>query len=61
MTEKRVGKKAVMEYLPAQPGDVERRFADVRRAKEKLGYHPQTDMRIGIKKFGEWYVTQEKQ
>ena len=61
MIEERVGKKAVIEYLPAQPGDVERTFADIHRAKEKLGYLPQTDMRTGIKKFVEWYLSGEKQ
>jgi UDP-glucuronate 4-epimerase len=61
MIEERLGKKAVIEYLPAQPGDVERTFADIHRAKEKLGYLPQTDMRTGIKKFVEWYLGEEKQ
>jgi UDP-glucuronate 4-epimerase len=61
MIEERMGKKAVIEYLPVQPGDVERTFADIRRAKEKLGYLPQTDMRAGIKKFVEWYLSEEKQ
>jgi UDP-glucuronate 4-epimerase len=61
MIEERVGKKAVIEYLPAQPGDVERTFADIHWAKEKLGYLPQTDMRTGIKKFVEWYLNEEKQ
>jgi len=61
MIEERVGKKAVIEYLPAQPGDMERTFADIHRAKEKLGYLPQTDMRTGIKKFVEWYLSEEKQ
>jgi UDP-glucuronate 4-epimerase len=61
MIEERMRKKAVIEYLPAQPGDVKRTFTDIRRAKEKLGYLPQTDMRTGIKKFVEWYLSEEKQ
>jgi len=58
--EERVGKKALIEYLPAQPGDVERTFADIQKAKEKLEYKPQTDMRAGIQKFVDWYLSEGK-
>jgi UDP-glucuronate 4-epimerase len=53
--EKVLGKKAIIEYKPVPPGDVERTYADVNKAKEKLGYNPQTDVGIGLRKFAEWF------
>jgi len=54
--EQAVGKSAKLEMLPAQPGDVVATFADVTRAKEKLGYAPTTPISEGIPKFCEWYL-----
>lgn len=44
-------------YLPMQPGDVERTFADVQKAKNLLGYSPKTSMEQGLKRFVNWYKT----
>ena len=52
--EKALGKKAAKEYLPLQPGDVDRTYADVTRAVKDLGYHPSTSIREGLKKFAAW-------
>ncbi len=52
--EKALGKKALIEHLPMQPGDVERTFADVSRAKKDLGYSPNTQISEGLKHFVEW-------
>lgn len=52
--EKALGKKAVKEYLPPQPGDVERTFADVTKAVNELGYKPSTTIQDGLAKFVEW-------
>jgi UDP-glucuronate 4-epimerase len=52
--ENALGKKAVKEYLPLQPGDVERTYADVTRAGRDLGYDPKTDIRTGLANFTEW-------
>ena len=52
--EKALGKKAAIEYLPLQPGDVEITFADVTRAAEKLGYNPSTDIQAGLAEFVTW-------
>ena len=41
--------------LPMQPGDVDRTYADVSKAKRLLGYEPKTSFEEGIKKFVEWY------
>lgn len=49
-----LGKKATREYMQPQPGDVERTFADVTRAAEKLGYNPSTDIKTGLAKFTAW-------
>lgn len=52
--EKALGRKAVREYLPAQPGDVERTYADVTRAVNELGYDPSTAIEAGLAKFVAW-------
>lgn len=53
--EKKIGKKAVLNKLPMQLGDVNRTFADISKAKTMLGYDPQTKFEEGIEKFIEWY------
>jgi UDP-glucuronate 4-epimerase len=52
--EKALGKKAVKEYLPPQPGDVERTYADVTKAVKELGYNPRTKIEDGLVKFVAW-------
>ena len=52
--EKALGKKALKEYLSAQPGDVERTYADVTKAVRELGYNPATTIRDGLAKFVTW-------
>jgi UDP-glucuronate 4-epimerase len=52
--EKALGKKAVKEYLPPQPGDVERTYADVTKAARELGYKPSTTIQAGLVKFTAW-------
>jgi UDP-glucuronate 4-epimerase len=53
--EKALGKKAAIEYLPLQPGDVERTYADVTKAGRDLGYFPNTEISAGLKRFVEWF------
>ena len=45
-------------YLPNQPGDVQRTFADISKARDILGYDPHTTMEEGIRRFVEWLRTQ---
>ncbi|MGA2915467.1 MAG: NAD-dependent epimerase/dehydratase family protein [Sedimentisphaerales bacterium] len=52
--EKALGKKAIVEHLPVPPGDVEKTYADVDKAKKTLGYNPKTDIVVGIGKFVRW-------
>lgn len=50
------GRKALIEQYPDQPGDVSKTFADISKAKELLGYDPQTDFKLGVKNFYEWFL-----
>ncbi len=52
--ENALGRKAVKEYLPVQPGDVERTYADVTKARKDLAYNPATSIRAGLANFVEW-------
>ena len=54
--EKVLGKKAMLDKQPMQPGDVEKTYADISKAKEILGYNPKTNFEDGIKKFVDWYM-----
>lgn len=44
-----------IKQLPMQPGDVDRTYADVSKAKKMIGYEPKTTFEEGIKKFVDWY------
>ncbi|MEN6423753.1 MAG: GDP-mannose 4,6-dehydratase [Phycisphaerales bacterium] len=50
-----LGKKAIRQYLPVQPGDVDRTYADIARAQTQLGYKPSTDIRAGLACFVAWF------
>ena len=49
-----------IKQLPMQPGDVERTYADISKAKNLIGYNPKTSFEEGIKKFVEWYKENRK-
>lgn len=53
--EKKVGKKAVMEMLPMQPGDVPATCADVDDLMRDTGFAPNTSLEIGVSRFIDWY------
>ena len=53
--EKALGKKAQLELLPMQAGDVRATEADVSRLVSDLGYRPQIDVETGVTRFVEWY------
>ncbi|MFL2989458.1 MAG: NAD-dependent epimerase/dehydratase family protein [Candidatus Neomarinimicrobiota bacterium] len=61
MIEKKIGKKAKVILKPMQLGDVEKTYADIGSAKEKLGYYPKTDVQEGIDKFIDWFVESSTQ
>ncbi len=54
--EKLAGKEAIKEMVPPQPGDVVATYADIEKAKAKLGFHPTTDLKAGLERFVEWYL-----
>lgn len=51
-------KKAVVSYLPAQNGDVDKTFADITKAKTQYGYKPKTPIEIGLQKYVQWKLDQ---
>jgi len=50
-----LGKKAIKNLLPMQPGDVPATFADVADLGAAVGFQPDTPIEIGVKKFVDWY------
>ncbi|HXF25931.1 MAG TPA: GDP-mannose 4,6-dehydratase [Bryobacteraceae bacterium] len=59
LIEENLGKKAEIQWLPMQPGDVPITYADISKSKRMLGYDPQTPIAEGIRKFVEWYREQK--
>ena len=53
--EKAVGKKAKLELVPQQPGDVEETYADVEALKAAIGFEPSTPLDVGVGSFVDWY------
>lgn len=53
--EKCLGKTAVKEYLPMQPGDVYQTYADVSDLMRDYDFKPDTSIQEGLTKFVEWY------
>ncbi len=53
--EKKVGKAAIKEMLPMQPGDVPATYADVDDLMRDTGFAPATPLEVGIGKFVDWY------
>ena len=56
--ERALGVKAEITRLPAQPGDVNRTWADIQKAREILGYNPSTPFEEGIEQFVRWLKAQ---
>jgi UDP-glucuronate 4-epimerase len=55
LLEKSLGKKAVVDRQPPQPGDVPITFANIDKARARLGYHPKVKIEEGIPRFVEWF------
>ena len=55
MLENATGKKAIIQREPAQQGDVPLTWANIAKASKLFGYHPQTTLEEGLRKFVEWY------
>ena len=52
--EEGLGVEAKRDHQPEQPGDVPQTWADIRRARQLLGYQPSTDLRTGLRAFRAW-------
>nr|HPJ24442.1 NAD-dependent epimerase/dehydratase family protein [Bacillota bacterium] len=50
-----IGKKAIIEYKPMQPGDVYTTYADVDDLVRDFNFKPNTSLKDGLTKFVEWY------
>jgi UDP-glucuronate 4-epimerase len=59
LLEHELGRKAVIDRQPTQPGDVPQTFADVSKARKLLGYDPRTPIEEGIRHFVEWFKSRE--
>jgi len=53
--EKSLGRKAVMDMQPMQPGDVPTTYADIAASNHELGFNPRTPISEGIPRFIEWF------
>lgn len=57
--ESALGRKARINQLPEQPGDVPVTCADISKARRLLGYNPATSLQDGLPRFVEWYLEKE--
>jgi len=55
LLEKSLGKKAVIDRQPPQPGDVPITYANIDKARARLGYNPKIKIEEGIPRFVEWF------
>lgn len=55
LIEKELDLPATIDRQSLQPGDVPQTFADITKARQLLGYNPQTQIESGIKRFVEWF------
>ncbi len=58
LIEEAFGKKANIEMLDSQPGDVSITYADINKARRMLGYQPRVKIEEGIERFVSWYKNQ---
>jgi len=59
LLERALGKRAIIDHQPLQPGDVPLTYADVGKARRLLGYEPQTNIEAGIDRFVDWFKKQK--
>jgi UDP-glucuronate 4-epimerase len=61
LLQEKVGKKAVIKWLPMQPGDVPVTYADIDELSRVAGYRPHTPIGEGVSRFVDWYRDYYKQ
>lgn len=52
--EEALGRRAIIQKLPMQPGDVVKTFADISKARARINYNPKVPFDLGIKRFISW-------
>lgn len=57
VVQKVIGKQAIINELPMQPGDVTRTYASINKAKELIDYSPNTKIEAGIQQFYDWFLS----
>jgi UDP-glucuronate 4-epimerase len=57
LIEKKLEKKAKMEMLPLQPGEVEETYADIEKSERLLNFRPSVSLEVGLSHFIDWYQT----
>jgi UDP-glucuronate 4-epimerase len=60
LLERELGRDAIIDRRPLQPGDVPQTFADITKARRLLGYDPRTPIEEGVRRFVEWFRDGEK-
>jgi UDP-glucuronate 4-epimerase len=55
LLEEHLGRKALIDFQPMQPGEVRQSFADISATTRDLGYQPSTSIAVGIPQFVAWY------
>ncbi|AIK96719.1 GDP-mannose 4,6-dehydratase [Candidatus Odyssella acanthamoebae] len=60
LIEETLGKKALINNMPMQLGDVKETYANIDKAKAELGYSPQTTIDTGVPNFVRWYMDYHK-
>jgi UDP-glucuronate 4-epimerase len=59
LIENALGRTAVIEPAPEQPGDVKLTYADIGKAQRMLGYQPRVQIEEGIERFCSWYLREQ--
>ena len=60
LLEQNLGKKAIINFHPMQPGDVEETRADILKSIDKLSYNPKINLEDGISEFSKWFLDYNK-
>jgi UDP-glucuronate 4-epimerase len=55
LIEEALGRKAIKNLLPLQPGDVPETFADIDDLVRDVGYRPATPVEVGVRRFVDWF------